>query len=398
MKVAMIDLLSTTPFYNRMLAEHLAPLIEDFTLYTTGYTYDPKYFDHVSFRHSPGLSDLVNRLQIRHRTVRRVAKLFEYSLNFLYVSHLIQHQHIDIAHIQWFILPEKLRYQISAVKRWQLAGIQVVGTVHNLVQHDMESNIANQAAYRDFYCTADHLIVHTQSDYNGLQQLYGIHANRISIIPMGPFPFRSKPSMLPPETYQRLGCRPDNVILLCPGGIRPYKGIEEVLISFSRIAFDYPSVRLVIAGNPLDLAYVKSMRALASRLHLDHLVRWELGFVPESDLAAFHSVADIVIFAYRNVSQSAAFLTAASAGAFVLGTDVGGIGEILQDGVNGAKALNNTPEILSQKLRECLELTRVRRNEMGSRLKMDVETNFGWPMVSIMTKEVYDHLLQPARF
>jgi glycosyltransferase involved in cell wall biosynthesis len=60
-----------------------------------------------------------------------------------------------------------------------------------------------------------------------------------------------------------------------------------------------------------------------------------LGWLPETEVPAVLAAADLLVLPYRSGSQSAVAPLALAAGLPVLSTRVGGLPEVVQDGVNG---------------------------------------------------------------
>ncbi len=60
-----------------------------------------------------------------------------------------------------------------------------------------------------------------------------------------------------------------------------------------------------------------------------------LGWVPETEVPLLLAAADLVVLPYRSGSQSAVAPLALAAGLPVLSTRVGGLPEVVQDGING---------------------------------------------------------------
>ena len=128
---------------------------------------------------------------------------------------------------------------------------------------------------------------------------------------------------------------------------------------------------LVVAGEPWeDLG--PALRKQVRDLGIEDRVQLRLGWVPEADVALLLAVADLVVLPYRSGSQSAVAPLALAAGLPVLSTRVGGLSEVVQDGVNGvlvepgsvdelARALE---ELTSDKLAELAEGVRASRSRL----------------------------------
>jgi glycosyltransferase involved in cell wall biosynthesis len=122
-------------------------------------------------------------------------------------------------------------------------------------------------------------------------------------------------------------------VALFLGLIRPYKGVDLLLEAMARqlLGCDW---LLVVAGEPwgeLGSALQRQVRDLG----IEDRVRLRLGWVPEPEVPPLLAAADVVVLPYRSGSQSAVAPLALAAGLPVLSTRVGGLPEVVGDGLNG---------------------------------------------------------------
>ncbi|MBD3856338.1 MAG: glycosyltransferase [Acidobacteria bacterium] len=121
---------------------------------------------------------------------------------------------------------------------------------------------------------------------------------------------------------------------MCPRGlIRSYKGVDLLLEAISRQPLDSSWLQVVAgeAWEDLGPALERQLRALG----IEDRVQLRLGWVPEPEVPLLLAAADLVVLPYRSGSQSAVAPLALAAGLPVLSTRVGGLPEIVHDGVNG---------------------------------------------------------------
>jgi glycosyltransferase involved in cell wall biosynthesis len=135
------------------------------------------------------------------------------------------------------------------------------------------------------------------------------------------------------ESRGRFGLPADRRVALFLGLIRAYKGVDVLIHAASRLPAENDWL-LLVAGEPwgdLGPAIQQQVRDLGAedRVHL------RLQWLPESEVPAALAAADLVVLPYRSGSQSAVAPLALAAGLPVLSTQVGGLAEVVQDGVNG---------------------------------------------------------------
>ena len=142
----------------------------------------------------------------------------------------------------------------------------------------------------------------------------------------------------PPEADRaasraRLGVPDGHLALLCFGLIRPYKGVEVLLEAMASLPKELP-VTLLLAGEPWGEAGERLRRRLAAPDLAGRVVS-RLEWVPEGEAAGWFAAADVAVLPYRSATGSAVAAQALGAGLPVVGSRVGGIAEVIEDGVSG---------------------------------------------------------------
>jgi glycosyltransferase involved in cell wall biosynthesis len=141
------------------------------------------------------------------------------------------------------------------------------------------------------------------------------------------------------EARTRLGLSGN--VALSFGHVRPYKGVDLALRAWRLLA---TNATLVVAGE----AWWKSgeeYRALARGL--DN-VRLDLRYIPDAEIANYFAATDVVLAPYRVEAQSGVALTAFHFARPVIASTVGGLPEIVEDGVNGMLIPPESPEALAR--------------------------------------------------
>ncbi len=117
--------------------------------------------------------------------------------------------------------------------------------------------------------------------------------------------------------------------LLAVGRLAPQKGFDLLLAACARLLPRFPRLRLAIAGSGPDGARLAER---ARALRLEHAVRW-LG--ERADVAGLMSVADLIVLPSRREGLPYVALEALALGRPLVATAVGGLPELLRDGIEG---------------------------------------------------------------
>ena len=112
------------------------------------------------------------------------------------------------------------------------------------------------------------------------------------------------------------------------GRLVPIKDLETFLRTAARIAASHPDAAFVVAG---DGELRRALEARARSLLGDRV--WFLGWV--QDLPALYAALDVVVLTSRNEGTPVSLIEAGAAGRPVVATRVGGVSEVVDEGVTG---------------------------------------------------------------
>lgn len=130
---------------------------------------------------------------------------------------------------------------------------------------------------------------------------------------------------------QKQGVGADEVVFLCPAGIRPVKGVLGLLGLFDRVARCRRGFRVLFCGPVLERGYGRRFEAaLAHRPWAGYL-----GVIPPEAMAAAMREADVILNNSRAEGLSNALMEATVLGVPILARDVEGNADVVVPGCNG---------------------------------------------------------------
>lgn len=137
----------------------------------------------------------------------------------------------------------------------------------------------------------------------------------------------------------------DKNILLFFGFIRDYKGLDILIEAFAIVKKSI-DVKLIVAGEfyELEEKYIK----LIQKHKLEEAVILKKDFIPTSDVKYYFSASDAVVLPYKSATQSGIVQVAVNFCMPVIASNVGGIGEVIEDGKTGFIVEKENPEKLAQ--------------------------------------------------
>ncbi len=122
--------------------------------------------------------------------------------------------------------------------------------------------------------------------------------------------------------------------ILYVGVLIPLKGVHFLLESFARISNEIKDTKLVLIGKANDGGYAESLVKLTARLGLDQRVTF-MGAMPQAELAELMARAQVLVLPSLSEGLGRVLLEAMACGTPVIGSAVGGIPEIIQEGETG---------------------------------------------------------------
>jgi glycosyltransferase involved in cell wall biosynthesis len=187
---------------------------------------------------------------------------------------------------------------------------------------------------------------------------------------------------------------PNNIDFSAPviatvAGLYKRKGIGDLMDAFGRIADEFPTASLIIMGWGPDRELFEEQRKRirgGDRIHF-------LGFV--SNPRAILERASIFVLPSHTESFPLALCEARAAGCAVIGTTVGGVPELLENGAAGLLVPPHDPAALATVFRRVL-----RDPQELERWKAAASSNLEWLQCERMTREtlnVYESVLEERR-
>jgi glycosyltransferase involved in cell wall biosynthesis len=127
---------------------------------------------------------------------------------------------------------------------------------------------------------------------------------------------------------------PKQRFVLCVSRIARNKGLHTFLIAASEISKTFDDIAFVIVGRNYDKTYQFELINLARKLGISNTTVF-LERIPDEDLESLYNLAQVFVLPSEQETLPLVIFEAMEAGLPVIATSVGGIPQIIQDGVNG---------------------------------------------------------------
>jgi len=383
LRVFMMDLLSVVAYYDAYLCQALQAENISVTLGAITYHLDSSCFGRRSVSNDPGLLDFVGRFKLP-KIIRQTLKVLEMIINILALALRFILSPPDVVHVQYLPMLERhVPIELWFLRHCRHLGSALVCTVHDILPHD--SGQAHAQSFQRVYGMMDAVICHSDAAKEQLIAGFNIERERIWVIPHGPLFFEGSGAHMPAVRSRLDGV--SDVIVLCQGWIRPYKGIDFLLDSWQEVQRSGAKAKLVIAGNG-DPSLLNAIRERVCSLGMEDSVELCFRFQSVEEMLSYYQAADIVVYPYKAITTSGALMTGISQRKAIVATSLPLFREVLQHGKNALLCnYGDTAQLASALLSLISDpMLRSRLANEAVTLSRDADA---WQQIAAQTKSCY---------
>lgn len=176
-------------------------------------------------------------------------------------------------------------------------------------------------------------------------------------------------------------------IIICPRRLEPKNGVEYLIRAVPTILSSEPRALVLIVGGGFPEEKERFERMLEESGARSQVIF--TGNVPNTLMPQFLSMAQVAVLPSLMEATSIAGLEAMAMGLPLVGTRVGGIPEIIDDGVTGMLVEPRNPASLAA---ACIRLLRDEdlRRRIGKAARERAEREFSWSTIAERTCKVYE--------
>lgn len=227
----------------------------------------------------------------------------------------------------------------------------------------------------------DHIIALSKSDLKLLLHL-GLPRNKITVIPNGVDVTKFK-------VRNHFVERNNNIKILCVARFDKNKNYESLIYVLSKLKNDGLNFDAYFIGTISSNEYFRRILHLIERKGLKKNVKVGTS-LKDPDLVDCYLSCDLFVLPSYVETSPLALLEAMYAGLPIVATNVGGIPDIVKDGVNGFLVPLNNPLKLYEKCLQLIKNDKLRK-EM-SEINRKVAENYTWSKIASATYDLYFHL------
>jgi len=387
MKIIIVDPFSTSPNYSNTISHYLSEL--DNEIYLVGANKSINSMSGIGnkiIRYPFISSKLDYPLEKKFYFLQNLVRLILYPFALLKIYFLVINKNIDVLHFQWSHIPilEFLLVLLAQRK------CKVVYTFHNTTLFHGERHPVKEIltlGSKALINKVNKVIVHTEYSKKTFSIKYPKIVNKINVVPRGRDYFLADKEIskkIVPRDSQINQQRDLNILFF--GQISFYKGVDILIESIPYIEANNFKVQ-IFGRAELDQ---NTLFSLATESNVSEKIEWKIKFLSNLEVHEAYEAADILVFPYRHIDQSAVLMSALDYGKPIVASKVGGFEEILEHRINGLLFENENHIDLAKCLGELI-LSPEKRQNYGE-ANLDLSKSWpSWSEISETTLKVYNN-------
>ena len=313
---------------------------------------------------------------------KKMLKALEVFLNYIKLAFIISKYKPDILHLQWLPFLEICRIECIFLYFYKLLNkkLRIVLTVHNIYPHNFSEK--KKQKYRKRFIgiksLLDRFIVHTKSSVEELEKEFGIKKDTVNVIKHGVF----IPTNIPKKNKKE----DDKCVILIYGGQSYYKGTDIFIDAINKLPVNYKKI--------VDVRIIgKTSNELVSLLEKSaNIIYWNNSFILDEELNQEIVNADLLVYPYRQISQSGALLLGLFFEKPIIASNLPSFIETLENYPSDLFFISEDSDSLMNSIIYFLSMENSSKKNLLSILK-GIKINNSWQASAKQTLELYKKLV-----
>ncbi|MBR2704253.1 MAG: glycosyltransferase family 4 protein [Clostridia bacterium] len=270
--------------------------------------------------------------------------------------------------------------------------IPLVATIHateagrNSGIHDEVQRYINDTEWLLTYEATD-VIVNSNYMKNELQRLFGLPYDKINVIPNG-VNLNLYSGVERDYNFRRMYAMDNEKIILYLGRLVYEKGVQNLISAMPKILDKYNDAKLVIAGKG---GMIDELRNQVNYMGIQNKVYFT-GYLDSESVKKMYKCADVAVFPSTYEPFGIVALESMLSGTPTVVSDVGGLNEIVDHGVDGMKSYAGNSNSIADSVLALL-YDQSLCNNISKNAKAKVKNNFNWNKIAQDTHYVYERAI-----
>lgn len=270
--------------------------------------------------------------------------------------------------------------------------IPIVATIHateagrNSGIHDDTQRYINDTEWLLTY-EATEVIVNSNYMKNHVQGLFGLPFDKINVIPNG-INLTNFNGVDRDYDFRRQYAMDNEKIILYVGRLVYEKGVQHLISAMPKILENYHDAKLIIAGKG---GMLDELKGQAEAMGLSNKVYFT-GYLNSKQVQKMYKCADVAVFPSTYEPFGIVALEAMLAGVPTVVSDIGGLNEIVDHGVNGMKSYAGNSNSIADSVISLLYDKQLASN-VSKKAKQKVKEEFNWNKIAQDTHYIYEQAI-----
>ena len=266
--------------------------------------------------------------------------------------------------------------------------IPIVATIHatesgrNSGIHDETQRYINDTEWMLTY-EATEVIVNSNYMKGEIQRLFGLPFEKINVVANG-VNLNKFSGIDRDYSFRRRYAMDNEKIILFMGRLVYEKGVQHLISAMPKILENYHDAKLVIAGKG---GMLDELKAQVEAMGLGQKVYFT-GYLNAKQVSKMYKCADISVFPSTYEPFGIVALEAMLAGVPTVVSDVGGLNEIVEHGVDGMKSYAGNPNSLADSILALLFNPQL-CDSITKKARAKVKNEYSWAKIAQDTHFIY---------
>lgn len=300
------------------------------------------------------------------------------------ISDVIKEYDLDVLHMHYAV-----PHAVCGILAKQMSGkdVKIMTTLHGTditvlgYDHSLKNAIKFGIEQSDIVTSVSHSLA---------QQTYEIIDTNKEIVPIYNFVRENEfPTRHNEELKDCYGILPEEKVLIHVSNFRRVKRIDTIIETFAKVHERIPS-KLILLGDGPELL---DMRQKARELNVEEHVLF-LG--KQNDVSAFYQLSDLVLLLSEKESFGLTLLEAMKTGVLPIGTNAGGIKEVIKHEETGFIVNIGDSEQAAQYAIQLLENPNLYK-QMQSKMLEDIRDRFASELITDQYEHYYKKMLEQGK-
>lgn len=327
-----------------------------------------------------------NRFKARLGCMKSYELKFPYS--WMMLGEIIKNEDPDIIHLNMNV-PFSCFFILFLLKFSR--NRKVIATVHSAVSPKSKylfGKTLKAILCKILFPVVDRFVCVSNNSKSEFCENYGVSKEKVSVVYNGIRPFTNRIFRRSDREAAKkfFNILPDQKVVGCVARLDRDKGVEYLLRAFLEVVKNRKDSVCLIVGDGNDK---RRLMSIVRSLDIERYVLF-VGYVDNAE--KIYAAMDIFVLPSTHESFPLTILEAMHAGDAVVATDVGGIPEVIHDGVNGFLVKPKDPVALRESIAFLLSYEE-KMSGMGLSAKEDVDNNFSFKKMLTNTEHEFSLLM-----